>query len=50
MITNLDENIGQLEKKLKELGLADNTILVYMTDNGTAAGVDLDKNGYVTKG
>ena len=38
MITNVDENIGLLEKKLEDLKLIDNTILIFMTDNGTAAG------------
>ena len=38
MITNIDENIGRLRQKLKALGLNDNTILIFMTDNGTAAG------------
>ena len=38
MITNIDENIGLLEKKLEDLKLIDNTILIFMTDNGTAAG------------
>ncbi len=38
MITNIDENMGRLRKKLKFLGLEDNTILIFMTDNGTAAG------------
>lgn len=38
MITCIDDNIGRLRTRLKELGLAENTLLVYMTDNGTAAG------------
>jgi len=38
MITNIDENIGRLVKKLKELDLEKNTILIFMTDNGTSAG------------
>ncbi len=38
MITNIDENMGRLTAKLDELGLAANTILVFMTDNGSAAG------------
>ncbi|HBB92766.1 MAG TPA: N-acetylgalactosamine-4-sulfatase [Bacteroidales bacterium] len=42
MITNFDENLGRLRKQLEEMGLADNTILIFMTDNGTAAGVKLD--------
>ena len=39
MITNADENLGRFRQELKELGLADNTILVFTTDNGTAAGM-----------
>ena len=38
MITNIDENLGRLEKKLAELDLTDNTIFIFTTDNGTAAG------------
>ncbi|MHC4691923.1 MAG: arylsulfatase [Planctomycetota bacterium] len=38
MITNIDENMGRLMKKLKALGLEKDTILIFMTDNGTAAG------------
>jgi arylsulfatase A-like enzyme len=34
MITNIDENMGKLLDKLKRLGLEDNTILIFMTDNG----------------
>ena len=38
MITNIDENLGRLREKLKALELERNTILVFMTDNGSAAG------------
>lgn len=38
MIANLDENMGRLETFLEEKGLRENTILVFLTDNGTAAG------------
>jgi arylsulfatase A-like enzyme len=38
MITNIDDNMGRLVRKLKALGLEENTILIFMTDNGTAAG------------
>jgi len=38
MITNFDENMGRLMKRLKELGLEENTILIFMTDNGTSGG------------
>ena len=38
MVANIDENMGRLMDRLDELGLAENTILIFMTDNGTAAG------------
>lgn len=34
MITNIDENVGRLFKKLDKLGIADNTIVLYLNDNG----------------
>jgi arylsulfatase A-like enzyme len=47
MITNIDDNLGNLRKKLTELKIADNTILIFMTDNGTSAGY-FNKNNNVT--
>jgi arylsulfatase len=41
MIANLDENIGRLDKFLTESGLRDNTLVIFMTDNGGTAGVKL---------
>ena len=38
MITNIDENVGRLMDFLQRSGLADNTILIFMTDNGTSRG------------
>lgn len=38
MITNIDENMGLLMEKLDEWGLSDDTLLIFMTDNGTARG------------
>ncbi|MHC4154538.1 MAG: arylsulfatase [Planctomycetota bacterium] len=38
MIANIDENMGRLMDKLKELGIEDNTILIFLTDNGTSGG------------
>ncbi|MDC0584615.1 arylsulfatase [Bacteroidales bacterium] len=40
MITNIDDNMALLEKKLKKLKLTDNTILMFTTDNGTASGIE----------
>ena len=39
MITNIDENVGSLLSMLKKTQLEQNTVLIFMTDNGTAAGV-----------
>ena len=36
MITNIDDNMGRLMRKLDELQLTENTILIFMTDNGSA--------------
>jgi len=38
MVTNIDDNMGRLMARLKELGLERNTILIFMTDNGTSGG------------
>jgi len=38
MIANIDENMGRLETFLQESGLRENTLLIFMTDNGTATG------------
>ncbi|MFP4058449.1 MAG: arylsulfatase [Candidatus Brocadiia bacterium] len=38
MITNIDENMGRLVARLRELGLERDTILLFITDNGTSAG------------
>ncbi len=38
MITNIDENMGRLMRRLKELGLEENTVLIFMTDNGSSGG------------
>ncbi len=50
MISNIDENFGKLRQKLQELNLADDTILIFMTDNGTSAGVNTDENQFVVDG
>lgn len=50
MIQNIDDNLALLENHLKKLDLRDNTIFIFMTDNGTAAGAGLDDNGFVVNG
>lgn len=42
MITNIDENVGRLREFLNDAGLTRNTIFIFMTDNGTAAGCVLE--------
>jgi arylsulfatase len=44
MITRMDEHIGQIMTLLEELDLADNTIVIFTSDNGTtfAGGVEPD--------
>ncbi|MEM6474189.1 MAG: sulfatase-like hydrolase/transferase, partial [Planctomycetota bacterium] len=38
MITNIDENMGLLMQKLEEWELSERTLLIFMTDNGSARG------------
>ena len=38
MIDNIDSNVGQLRAFLAEKNLAENTIFIFTTDNGTAGG------------
>ena len=38
MITNIDDNLGKTRSLLKELGVHDNTIFIFSTDNGTSNG------------
>ena len=50
MIVNIDENLARLRNHLRELGIEDNTILIFMTDNGSAEGCTLDQNQFVREG
>ncbi len=34
MVSNIDDNVGRVLAKLEELGLKENTMVVFMTDNG----------------
>lgn len=42
MLESLDEGVGRITEKIKELGLDENTIIVFTSDNG---GVGLDELG-----
>ncbi len=44
MLENFDENMGRLLRQLRRSGLEENTILIFMTDNGTAAGAQGRRN------
>jgi arylsulfatase A-like enzyme len=45
MMANLDENVGRLEKMLRESGLRENTLLIFMTDNGGTGGIPIYNAG-----
>lgn len=34
MVSNIDENVGRVLKKLDDLRIAENTVVIFMTDNG----------------
>ncbi|MGB5275220.1 MAG: sulfatase-like hydrolase/transferase, partial [Flavobacteriaceae bacterium] len=34
MVTNIDDNLGKLFEKLEKLKIAENTLVIFMTDNG----------------
>jgi arylsulfatase A-like enzyme len=42
MISYLDHNVGRLIQQLKELGIYDNTLIVFTSDNGPTAGGGTD--------
>ena len=45
MIANIDANIARLERFLLDNGIRDNTVLIFMTDNGTATGQEIYNAG-----
>lgn len=45
MIANIDDNVGAMRSFLKEEGLADDTIFIFTTDNGTSSGANIHNNG-----
>ncbi|MEC3908484.1 arylsulfatase [Tamlana sp. 2201CG12-4] len=48
MIENIDDNLGSLMKKLDTWGIADNTILIFMSDNGKTWGGQNKVHGEIT--
>jgi arylsulfatase A-like enzyme len=54
MVSNIDDNVGKLLQKITDLGIEENTIIIFMTDNGPqqlryTAGMR-DKKGSVYNG
>ncbi len=45
MIHNIDQNVGRLLARLDELGIAENTLVVFMNDNGGTAGTKVFNAG-----
>jgi len=41
MVESMDESLGRVLKKLEELGLEDNTIVIFFSDNGGMSGSNL---------
>ena len=44
MTSDLDEGLGILLKKVKDLGIEDNTYIIYMSDNGSVPIFQEQKN------
>jgi arylsulfatase len=45
MIENIDDNFGRLLARLAEWGLTENTLVVFLTDNGGTVGVSIHNGG-----
>jgi arylsulfatase A-like enzyme len=53
MIAEFDEQLGRLMKEIKQLGLEENTIVVFMSDNGPCpwfGGVKINNDGFLDEG
>jgi len=50
MVTYMDKMVGKLTAKLDELGLRDNTLVLFTGDNGTAQPIVSDMNGRRVEG
>jgi arylsulfatase A-like enzyme len=45
MIVNIDDNVGRLMEKLEQWNLSEDTLLIFMTDNGSARGSQIFNAG-----
>jgi arylsulfatase B len=45
MITNIDDNVGTTRELLRELGIEENTLFIFTTDNGTSSGAKVFNAG-----
>ena len=45
LIYNIDRNFGRLDDWMKERGINDNTVIIYMNDNGTSKGAQIYNAG-----
>ena len=45
MITNIDDNVGKTRELIKSLGIEENTIFIFTTDNGSASGTKIYNAG-----
>lgn len=50
MISNIDMNFGRLKEKLEKWGVLNNTILIFMTDNGSSCAAEVDPEEFVIEG
>ena len=50
MITNIDENFARLRTFLSDARIADNTLLIFMTDNGSSCSMSYDRGGRLIEG
>lgn len=50
MITSIDENFARLRAQLARLELENDTILLFMTDNGSSGGCTMDRSGMLLGG
>lgn len=50
VISAMDEQVGRLRKKLKDLGIAENTVLFYTSDNGPEGKSTTGRTQGITKG